>query len=118
MKKYKSVYIMESDEGLVKIGISNDCFRRKEEIEKIFGTNIKKIYFTPLCNCAFQIETSLHDYFYAEWVKGEFFSTTYNKAAEILGEIYSYYSLTKNFKEIDCFISNKHLPNGDPQNLE
>ena len=79
---YKAVYWLETKEGYVKIGITNDIVRRKKEIEKEFKIQIKRIRFSNTCNAAKMIESALHDIFADNWIGGlygEWFDVDYDK---------------------------------------
>lgn len=101
-KSWKSVYWLETEEGYVKIGISNDISRRIKEIEKEYKVKVKRIRFTKISNAAKLIEDALHDIFVDNWVGGlygEWFDVDYSEVNYIAENLMYLISQQENYRE-------------------
>ncbi len=67
------LYIVESVNGLVKIGRSKCPKRRLAEIAKATGAPVVKQYLSPLCLNSKKIEYDLHKHFAEYRQQGEMF---------------------------------------------
>lgn len=86
---WKSVYIMKSEYGKVKIGISNNVGKRKKTIENNRMIKIVNVYKTKPCSNSFEIEKEMHEYF-ANWkIHGEWFSCDMKDAVSILNKMFA-----------------------------
>lgn len=82
----KRIYIMDCG-GFIKIGVSNNPNRRKEQIPY----KVKQYYCTDLKENAFEIEKRMHSIFYSkrnrEAPGREYFDVQFNEAVKILMDI-------------------------------
>ena len=76
----KCVYVLLSDEGPVKIGVSREVKRRKQTIETTAGIIAADFFFTaPLSNYGI-IESRCHKHFNEKRKRGEWFNIPYEEA--------------------------------------
>ncbi|MDM8567936.1 BRO family protein [Thiotrichales bacterium HSG1] len=76
------LYIVESKNGLIKIGRSKCPKRRIAEIAKATGTAVVKQYLSPLCLNAQKIERYLHKHFAKHRQEGEWFKVKFQTAVK------------------------------------
>ena len=76
------LYIVESKNGLIKIGRSSCPKRRIAEIAKATGTPVIKQYLSPLCLNAKDIERYLHKHFAEYRKEGEWFKLKFQIAVK------------------------------------
>lgn len=76
----KRVYVLESESGLVKIGVSCEFDRRKRTIETQSGFNMKNYFHTDWVSNYSQIEKASHDAFRCSRVLGEWFTVPFSEA--------------------------------------
>ncbi len=76
------LYIVESKNGLIKIGRSSCPKRRIAEIAKATGTPVIKQYLSPLCLNAQKIERYLHKHFAEYRKEGEWFKLKFQIAVK------------------------------------
>jgi|GEM_PF-3473475 len=79
-KPAKCVYVIETDNGLVKIGVSQSPKARIKTIEKTGGHIIVNQYISEPCKIAQMIELSAHKSFQAKRKIGEYFTCTFDEA--------------------------------------
>lgn len=101
---FQMVYLMQADNGLIKIGVTNDIERRIKQCEQKYHTNIYYVMHTPLCNHAKYIEEEVHDILFDKWKYLEWFNVDMDYAKEILGRTYLYHSLyVEGFSQKDVY---------------
>lgn len=81
---WKSIYIMKSNDGKVKIGVSKCPNKRKKNLESLLNIQILEKYETELCSNSYQIESIMHKYFSDYRIYGEWFSCEYEVAVSVL----------------------------------
>lgn len=80
-----SVYIMESDSGLVKIGISKNPLKRANTLENSSGNNIKLRHTLDLDN-AKAVEKAAHYILRAKRKNGEWFNVSTREAVRAISD--------------------------------
>jgi len=86
---WKSVYIMESKNGEIKIGVSKNVKKRKKSIENSGMIRIVNIYKTKPCSNPFEIEKIMHEKFKKFRICGEWFSCSMGTAIPVLDKVFS-----------------------------
>lgn len=81
---WKSIYVMKSNNGKVKIGVSKCPDKRKKVFESLLNIQILEKYETALCSNSYQIESVMHKYFSDYRIYGEWFSCEYEIAVSVL----------------------------------
>jgi hypothetical protein len=89
IKNGKHVYIFESDNNEIKIGVSKSIDVRKRTIENQTGRKIITVYFTELCSNSFSIEKALHDNYQNFKVYGEWYRVKFDEAVKLLNETFA-----------------------------
>lgn len=84
----KSVYVMKSSDGSVKIGVSKNVEKRKKTLESTFGITMLEMYNTELCSNSYEIESLMHDMFSDFKIHGEWFCVDYRKAVLSLRDLF------------------------------
>ena len=87
-KTLKSVYVLETDTGLIKIGISTNPDRRIALIETASGFSIVKRYIASPCVNASKIEKEAHRHFAHVRKKGEYFLCAFFEAVQKVTELH------------------------------
>lgn len=85
---WKSIYIMQSEYGDVKIGISKNVDKRRKTIESNRMAKITNCYKTKPCSNAHEIETAMHRYFSDKRIYGEWFSCDMGTAIQKLDNVF------------------------------
>lgn len=86
---WKSVYIMQSDSGQIKIGISKNVKKRKKSLENSGFMKITNYYKTRPCSNPFEIERAMHKHFEKFRLRGEWFSCEAGDAITVLDNVFS-----------------------------
>jgi hypothetical protein len=81
-KPDKYVYVIETDSGLVKIGLSQSPKTRIKTIEKTGGHIVVKQFISEPCRLAQSIELSAHKFFQTKRKIVEYFTCTFDEAVE------------------------------------
>lgn len=85
--KDKKLYIIEFDNGTVKIGIAKDYKRRKQQIKSANGMKEKREHITmPIKNVS-KLEASMHREFKLNRLNGEYFDIDFEHAVNVLKEM-------------------------------
>ena len=100
-------YVMKNENGLVKIGISNDVDFRKNTLQNASGYLITDIFKIKSKRKALEIESMLHDYFSSYRKIGEWFLIDYNEAVE----------KTIEFSQLEVDVRNNQKPKKDKNDL-
>ena len=85
---WKSIYIMQSEYGDVKIGISKNVDKRKRTIESNRMSKITNCYKTKPCSNAHEIENAMHRFFSNKRIYGEWFSCDMGTAIRKLDNLF------------------------------
>lgn len=85
---WKSIYIMESDGGEIKIGISKNVKKRKKSIENSGMIRIINAYKTIPCSNPYEIERLMHKHFENFRICGEWFLCDMGAAIYVLEKIF------------------------------
>jgi hypothetical protein len=86
-KTLKRVYVLETDTGLVKIGVSLNPDRRIASIENAGGVSIVSRYIAPPCLNACKIGKEAHRHFAHERKTGEYFLCAFTEAVQKVTEL-------------------------------
>lgn len=89
MNEWKSVYVMKTDNGTIKIGISKDVSKRAKALNCLYPFNIIDFYKTKPCSNAFEIEKIMHTKFSKEKYFGEWFYADYDYTVSCLKNVFS-----------------------------
>lgn len=81
---WKSIYIMESNGGEIKIGISKNVKKRKKSIENSGMIRIINVYKTIPCSNPYEIERLMHKHFENFRICGEWFLCDMGAAIYVL----------------------------------
>lgn len=95
----QSIYVMQNDKGLVKIGISKEPKIRKIQLEEERNEKIKLIYYTDKYINASTVERKLHRYFKNYNYAGEWFKINIEDAITNVQKA-SYSIAIKQYKDI------------------
>lgn len=85
---WKSIYIMQSEYGDIKIGVSKNVEKRKHAIENNRMVKITNCYKTEPCSNAYEIESTMHKRFSDEKICGEWFSCGIGIAIQELNKMF------------------------------
>jgi hypothetical protein len=85
----KRVYVLESFNGLVKIGVSAEFERRKRTLETQSGFNMKTHFHTDWVSNYSQIEKASHEFFKTRHVLGEWFNISFDEAVEFVKRVHA-----------------------------
>ena len=85
----KRVYVLESFNGLVKIGVSAEFDRRKRTLETQSGFNMKTHFHTDWVSNYSQIEKTSHGFFKSRHVLGEWFNIPFDEAVEFVKRVHA-----------------------------
>lgn len=72
-KPLQSVYVMQNEEGYVKIGISCDTYQREKQLKTGYSKEINTLYERKTKIPAYKVETKLHNLFKDCRTSGEWF---------------------------------------------
>lgn len=89
----KSIYVIEREDGCVKIGVSSNVQSRANTLSLQGGFVVKNIFYTEVCSNAFEIERKVHEIFSARRANGEWFKINFDVASKAVEEL---------FNEISC----------------
>ena len=78
----QSVYVIESESGLVKIGIAQNPRARSAAISTQSGFKLKRTFFTNKCSNAGDVEHAAHMFFKDKRVHGEWFEIEFEEAVQ------------------------------------
>lgn len=87
------VYIVEREEGLLKIGKSTNPVGRINQISNLGGFEVKNQFISERCGNPYELEAKLHTIFEERNVKGEWFDVPFNEVVNMTEEL--------NFKPIE-----------------
>lgn len=85
---WKSIYIMQSENGEIKIGVSKNVEQRKRSIENNRMISVTRFYKTKPCSNAFDIEKLMHERFKDFRIRGEWFSCDMESAISVLDRVF------------------------------
>ena len=97
--KPQVVYVALIKDGKVKIGITSYPQRRKTELENQSGFTIERFFNSDPYSNACKIETAIHETFYNQRIKGEWFSCDFDDAVEEIKKQSNLIGETKEEKE-------------------
>ena len=100
MMGFKCVYVMKSNNGAVKIGVSQDVGQRIKSLETK-DLKIVEHWNTEPCENPFEVERKCHEHFALDALGHEWFSIDYSVAIETVKRIYSEYAKL----ERDCHLA-------------
>lgn len=78
----QSVYVIESESGLVKIGIAQNPRARSAAISTQSSFKLKRTFFTNKCSNAGDVEHAAHMFFKDKRVHGEWFEIEFEEAVQ------------------------------------
>ena len=103
--KWKSVYVMLSDDGNVKIGVSSNISNRISQIE--LCKHIIKTFSTEMCSNAYSIESKVHEILQEHKTHGEWFNVEFDIAVNIVKNIFSSNAKYK-IESYEKYVSNQN----------
>lgn len=83
-KKMQSVYIVEKEDGAVKIGISQDVQKRIRALSKQGGFKVVNQFYTEPCSNAHEIEREMHLKYKRFRIDGEWFKISFDTGVSAL----------------------------------
>ncbi len=83
-KDRKSVYIFDTDTGIVKIGVATDCDKRLATLSRTGGYKILNRFISQPIDNAFAIESAMHRHFASRCKCGEYFYCRFEDAVSHL----------------------------------
>lgn len=86
--KMQSIYVVEKENGAVKIGISQDVEKRVHALSKQGGFKIVKLFYTKPCSNAHEIEREMHTRYKELRIDGEWFNISFEKAVKSLKSLF------------------------------
>lgn len=98
-KEMQSIYVVEKENGNVKIGVSSNVRNRIKTLSSQGGFVIKNLFYTEPCSNAYEIEKEAHATLSTERIMGEWFSTDFFKAKQIVEDLYGKISCKETRKE-------------------
>lgn len=103
-KRQGCVYVLENENGLIKMGTSIHPRFREHQIVSISGYSVEKRYQTSLCWNPYKIENLTHKIFADKKKQGEWFYIEFNEAARTVKELFSISAILQYDKpELDTF---------------
>lgn len=87
--KMQSIYIVEKENGTVKIGISQDAEKRVHVLSKQGGFKISNLFYTKPCSNAHEIEREMHTRYKESRIDGEWFDLSFEKAVKSLKTLFN-----------------------------
>lgn len=88
----KRIYVLENENGLVKIGVSKTVESRVNTLSKQGGFTVKNLYFTELCSNHFNIERIIHVNLSECRRNGEWFEVKFEDAVSIVDKYFELYA--------------------------
>lgn len=98
-KEMQSIYVVEKENGNVKIGISSNVKNRIKTLSSQGGFAVKNVFYTEPCSNAYEIEREAHATLSTERIAGERFLTDFFKAKQIVEDLYGKISCKEPRKE-------------------
>ena len=86
--KMQSIYVVEKENGVVKIGISQDAEKRVRALSKQGGFKIVNLFYTKPCSNAYEIEREMHTRYKESRIDGEWFDISFEKAVKSLKTLF------------------------------
>lgn len=84
----QSIYVIESESGLVKIGIAKNPRARAAAISTQSGFKLKRTFFTDKCSNAGSVEHAAHTFFRNNRAHGEWFKIKFEDAVQKVKELF------------------------------
>lgn len=88
-KSNKVIYVIENENGRIKIGVASNPNIRKSTIQNIGGYKVVKMFCTPSCSNPYEVEKTLHNLFISQRKCGEWFDVDFNTAVEAAKKVFS-----------------------------
>lgn len=111
-KQSKSIYVMSSDEGKVKVGISKNATERKKQLE-LYDGQLKIEYVSPLCENPYRVEELCHNALADYAVGREWFFVSVSDAVVVVKEVFSKNAVAEDTSQ-DATIS---FPTTNPKDI-
>lgn len=92
MNDWKHIYVILSENGNVKIGVSKNVEKRISAIKGASGYKIKDCFVTEKCSNAFEIEKMAHEYFKEKRLFGEWFKADFKEAVDVVKSLHENFS--------------------------
>lgn len=83
-KDIKNLYVLESEDHIVKIGITSNLYSRKKTLQSASGRKFINEYMTELCYNAYDIETEIKKEYKKYNISGEWFNIEFSKMVKIV----------------------------------
>lgn len=84
----KSIYVIRTDDGSVKVGISKNVDARMKAIQCNSGKKIVDSYATGICSNAIEIESKAKEHFALKNIMGEWFSCEFDEMVNFVKSTY------------------------------
>lgn len=83
-KDIKNLYVLESEDHVVKIGITSNLYTRKKTLQSVTGRKFINEYMTELCYNAHEIESEIKKELKKYNISGEWFNIEFSKMVKIV----------------------------------
>ncbi|MDF2543440.1 MAG: Meiotically up-regulated [Anaerocolumna sp.] len=95
----KSIYVIENENGQVKIGISQNIESRVKTLSRQGGFVVKRSYQTEKCSNHYNLENIIHCYLKDSRKIGEWFDVNYDDAVNLVKSMFSLYAKFEDTKK-------------------
>lgn len=92
MHNIKFIYILEAEDHTVKIGVTDNFHRRKQQLRTLSGKNFVNEYTTDLCCNPFEVESLIKQELKQYNIAGEWFNLDFNIAKKTINKIFKRYA--------------------------
>lgn len=83
-KDIKNLYVLESEDHVIKIGITSNLYTRKKSLQSVAGRKFINEYMTELCYNAYEIESEIKKELKKYNISGEWFNIEFSKMVKIV----------------------------------
>lgn len=94
-RRQGKVYVLENENGLVKVGTSINPSSRKSTIESVSGYKINRHFETQCCWNSYEIESLVHKTLGDKRKQGEWFNCTFEEAESAITAIFAISAITE-----------------------
>ena len=95
----KNVYVVEKENGLVKIGVSENVKSRIATLSMQGGFKVKNLYATEKCSNHYNLERIIHANLRDKRRIGEWFEMSFEEAVSTVDKYFSIYGKKENVKK-------------------
>lgn len=85
----KRIYIIENENGMIKIGISQEVENRINVLANQGGFKVVNIYSTKPCSNSYELKHYIHEQLNSYRIRGEWFRISFGDAVKQVSKIYA-----------------------------